>query len=335
MNIQDESIWACLNRMSEASIETSSEIAQTSTSWFASSVETSASSIHWTINERGGLAKLAGFAMVPSQIIGPDLEKANQIMDAVIQSPPATLQQIERITIEENGVTIQGIILYPRECDRSKCVVYNNPNAITVAEFFARGFDQDSTPYHIVNKSKCPLIMYDYRGTGISRVKNEESSFPVNVRPSQHTISVDGFTVLKYAMNRFQTADVWGSSLGGGVATVACEEYLKMFPHQAKEIKLFNHDSFTTTGRVVLPSYLQFLAYIVGGNLDADTPMRSLAQRGVKIVVLCHKQDPVIPAGARMAELAETLQGDIKVINSPRYGHANLSNDMLRELRNA
>ena len=131
---------------------------------------------------------------------------------------------------------------------------------------------------------------------------------------------------------------MWGSSLGGGVATISLERHLSKVPEDSKRVSITNHDSFTTTPRVVFPSAPNFAdvaGWVVGGNLDAQTPMTSLIERGVKVTVLCHNQNPVIPQGARMAEYATHLKykPNVSLIYSEKYGHANLSSDMIHQLK--
>lgn len=316
--IENETVWGYLNRLSEAAEES----AASSSSWLSSSASSSAESVNWVLKERGGLAKIAGLVVVPSQFLGPDLATCRKLIER---------EAVESIVIEGNGVEIHGVILYPPNFDKSnktKCILYNNPNAITVPEYFFYGFDRNSPPYHILRNNQCPIIMYDYRGTGLSREEN--TSIPT--MPSANTITIDGNTALAYAMSRFDHVDVWGSSLGGGVATVACGNYINEFPDQANRITLYNHDSFTTTGKVKLHKSIASLASTVGANLDAETPMYELAAHKVKIVILCHMNDPVIKAGARMSEIVPKLKGDVTLILSDREGHANLSSDMLRKL---
>jgi hypothetical protein len=50
---------------------------------------------------------------------------------------------------------------------------------------------------------------------------------------------------------------------------------------------------------------------------------------------LCHTNDPVIPAGARMAEFAAKMlqHKNLSLIYSPRYGHADLSSDLVKQLQ--
>ena len=277
------------------------------------------------ISQVGG--KIAGLAIVPSQFLGMSSLEAHRTIHRAIQSPHATIERIKRVTIKiAEGKWIQGILIYPRGWrERSaKCVVYHNPCTSTISGYLSRGFDSDTPPFQILRKTGCPLLMYDYRGTGVNRQTNE--------RPCVKTICADGYAVLKFAMKHFNKVKVWGSSLGGGVATVACETYLAKKTNHVSRISLYNHDSFTSTGALVLPETMIGIAAFFGAHLDAETALRSLVKRGVKVVLLSHKNDPVIGEGARMADIAPELKGNVRLIQSNDSSHSSLSPEMLRQL---
>lgn len=232
-SLENVNFWENLSRVSEAS----KNAVEASANLSASSLNTTAEVTQWCYMERMGIAKIAGMAMVPSQYDGRNLEDCNQIVESAIRNVPnQCVKSIGRIEItSETGVTVKGIMIYPLKYDPqgTRCIVYNNPNACTIPEFLNGGYglNPHSPPYQLLElRQTCPLLMYDYRGTGISQKKYSESSlssFETFVeKPSYRTLSEDGSTVLEYAMNRFNTVEVWGSSLGGGVATIACETYL-------------------------------------------------------------------------------------------------------------
>lgn len=282
-------------------------------------------------------AKVAGLALVPSQFIGPNAKNAHLIVDGAIRNVPSPIiERIEKFEIaREQGIKLQGVILYPKEWipDHQKCLVYHHPNTNTIAGYFLNEFVSDTIPFQLLQKAKCPLIMYDYRGTGISRPnKADEDTFIPTINfdqmPCINTVSTDGCAVLEYVMNRFHSVAVWGSSLGGGVATVACDAYLKKYPADAERLSLYNHDSFTSTGAVILPNCLNFIASLLNGNLDAETAMRRVVKRGVKTSILFHKLDPLIREGAQMARIAPELRGKVTVIENPDYGHAELTDSL-------
>ncbi len=311
-------------------------LAELSKSFLSSSIHSSEKSVNSIIENRGGFAFLTGSALVPSQFLDP---KAGRAFEVIAKAAESGDFKIERFTLPVNGASssVEGVIYYPSgwdRSDRSRCVLYHNPNGVTVSRYFQNG-DLAWTPAEIMKLAKCPILMYDYRGTGLSSENTSLSSLAF--RPTYETVVVDGETVLKYAFEYFDSVRVMGSSLGGGVATVSLERHLKTNPENAERVSLINHDSFSTTPKVIMPNYpkcADWAGWALGGLLDAETSMKSLIERGIPITVLCHDNDPVIPHGARMAELVEKLfeKRNISVIHSPEYGHANLSQDMARKL---
>jgi len=303
---------------------------------FSSSIQSSVRTVNWIIENRGGFAWLTGLVMVPSQFLGPKAARSEKIIAEAAKSDHFKIQRFS-LPDNDSDTSVKGVIYYPagwNQSDSSRCVLYHNPNGITVSGYFEDG-RLSWTPAEILKLAKCPIIMYDYRGTGLSSENTCMTS--LSFRPTYQTVAVDGETVLEHALKNFQSVNIMGSSLGGGVATVSLERYLKANPADTRRVKLTNHDSFSTTPKVVMPGWprvANWTGWALGGLLDAETSMKKLIGRGIPITVLCHDQDPVIPRGARMAELIETLprKRNITVIHSPEYGHANLSQDMIRKL---
>ncbi len=302
----------------------------------ASSVKTVQKITNWMVENRGGLALFAGLMIVPSQFTEPNAEKAGKIIKQAAKSNEFRIEQFDLPIDSETS--LKGLIYYPKnwsQNDRSQCVLYHNPNGITVAGYFSGG-DLSWTPGEIVKIAKRPIVMYDYRGTGLS--SNNQSSSSIQFHPTYESVVVDGSAALQYALSQFRSVEVVGSSLGGGVATISLERHLAKNPKDIKKIsRLINHDSFSTTPRVVFPGWpnvADWTGWAVGGFLDAATPMKKLIERGISVAVLCHLKDPVIPQGARMAEYIATLPKSrkVSVIKSSAYGHAILSRDMIRNL---
>jgi hypothetical protein len=287
------------------------------------------------ITNRGGFALVTGLMMVPSQF-GANKELSLKIIENAARGSKTFKIENFQLTIED-GSHIRGIIYYPHGWnpeDKSRAVLYHSPNKATISDFFIND-DLATTPGEIAEISKCPVIMYDYRGVGLSQ-DNYESS--LRFRPTYHSVVVDGTAIQRYALERFKYVETWGSSLGGAVGTKALDAHTEKFPADVKRLDFKNHDSLTTTSRVVLPSLgwcADWIGWPLGGNLDAEVSMKRLIQRGVKITVLCHRRDPVMPAGARMADLIEALpkKENVRLIYSPQYGHANLSYDMIEQLK--
>lgn len=342
-----KSFWVSL---ADASSQVSNECSESSSGAIASSwafssrsIESTASSINWMIENRGGMAILTGLLMVPSQFMGPDYETSLAIIEEVCKHNNESLRKdamrVETFTLQCEDTTISGVICYPPQWsveNSSRCILYHNPNGITTPGYFQDN-ELSWTPGTIFQKEQVPIILYDYRGTGLSKNNLDElSGSRFAFHPTYASIAEDGEAVLIYALGRYKHVDVWGSSLGGGVATVSLDRYLQGNPQDQYRVTLHNHDSFSNTARVVMPS-MPFLAngigYFVGGNLDSESSMQNLINRKIPITVLCHLNDPVIPVGARMAEFVEALQPHgISLVYSERYGHADLSQDMVGEV---
>jgi hypothetical protein len=332
-----EDLWASMEVQNAPEVEHKQEArVEPTSSSLSSSVESSVRTVNWVIENRGGFAWLTGLVMVPSQFLGAKAARANQVIAGVAQSKDFQLETFS-LPVKDSGTSVEGIIYYPQgwdHSDSSRCVLYHNPNGITASGYFEKG-QLTWTPAEILKLAKCPILMYDYRGTGLSSENTCMSSLAF--RPTYETVVVDGQTTLGYALENFQSVSVVGSSLGGGVATVSLERHLKANPDDVRRVTLTNHDSFSTTPKVVMPRWprtANWAGWALGGLLDAETSMKSLIGRGIPITVLCHDRDPVIPRGARMAEFIETQprKRNVSVIHSPEYGHANLSQDMVRKL---
>ena len=271
-------------------------------------------------------SKIAGLFVIPSQLFNVGLVEANQIVERALQNLPDTIKRVDRIEIStDEGSKVQALLIYPVNCQNSKkCIVYNNPNTNTIPYYLSKGFETSLPPFQLLLKKKCPLLLYDYHGTGISRsaLPIKDSSL-MHRLPCVNTTAAEALAVLAYAMHQFDKVEVWGSSYGGGVATLACDAYLSENPKDAQRLRLFNHDSFTRIG-AVLPEGLRFLTSYFGTELDAESAMRRLVAKGIETVILCHRNDPVIGKGAQMAEIVPSLQGKVRLIDSPHFSHAAL-----------
>ena len=101
------------------------------------SYQQSAQTVSWMIENRGGLAKLAGLLLVPAQYMAHDHTASNKIIDGLLDIEHGKAP-IERITIPMGKDSIEGVICYPKDWkkeDNSRCIVYHNPNGVSVADF--------------------------------------------------------------------------------------------------------------------------------------------------------------------------------------------------------
>lgn len=289
------------------------------------------------IENRGGLANLVGLLIVPSQFACSKAQESNETIDYAASYIKAKIEKFH-LKVNSGNTTVSGIIYYPEgwdQSDTSLCVVYHNPNLATTAKYFDDG-DLSHVPGELLELTKCPIIMYDYRGTGLSSDNTWLDT--VTFHPTYESIVADGEAVLKYAFSKFDFVKIVGTSLGGGVATVALDRHLlKENLNDATRTDLVNHDSFSTTPRVIIPNnhdVADCLGGAVGGLLDAETSMKNLIDRNVPIVILCQRHDFVIREGARMAETVENLppKQNVSIIDNQGHGHGNLSNEMLSRL---
>lgn len=305
-------------------------------SLFSSSVASTSAAVNWMIVNRGGIAKITGKLIVPSQIMGPKKGESVRIIEGAKNYSEACRYTIDRITIGE----LNALLITPNEWsegDKSRCVVYNNPNGVTVAQFFETG-SFSWTPRDIYDLNLCPVLLYDYRGVGLNSDAEESCSSSSRFHATYESVVEDGEALLNFALENYTHVAVWGSSLGGGVATASLERVLSRNPSDKDRVSLFNHDSFSKTGHVVMPTAhrtADILTSLLGANLDAETPMKSLLERGVAVTVLAHLNDPVIPDGARMIQFISKngIFLNYRQITSDSYGHANLSQDMIVELK--
>jgi hypothetical protein len=277
----------------------------------------------WLITNRGGLAQITGQLLIPSQFLdnyAKAIETLNQLMKQ---------HNMVKYQLNIGQTTLECIIYYPTYYSKksNRCVVYHNPNCMTLGDFFETT-GLIFTPEKIMQLHQCPMILYDYRGTGIN--KNNQLNSSILFKPTYDSIVQDGLKIIEFALSKFKYVDIWGSSLGGGVATVSLNNYLNVHPNEIDRVSLYNHDSFSTTPRVLFPywkSTADLLGWIIGGYLDAETSMNNLISKNVKVTIVYHENDPVIREGAKMIECIDPTK--VTVIKSKLRGHADISYDLL------
>ena len=133
------------------------------------------------------------------------------------------------------------------------------------------------------------------------------SSTNMEFQPTYKSIVEDGLAVLQHFGALFQHVTVMGTSLGGAVGTIALDQYVQEQNYSseavAKKFYLINHDSFSTTARVVMPRLKKvgdWISSLFGGLLDARKSMENLLHRKMHVYVFYHRLDPVIPREASM-----------------------------------
>ncbi len=295
--------------------------------------------IRSVIVNRCGLAFYVGKLLVPSQRTCPNAQKSLEIIDRAAE---AVAGRIEKFLLPVDQDLLTGLIYYPPDWDRadqSRCVIHHHGNGATLSEYFKTG-KLECTPAELSKLTGCPIIMYDYRGTGLSSVDRTGSK----VRPTYESIVDDGGKVLRFALEKFKDITIMGSSLGGAVATISLARHLNRqtpstSPYFAPgRVRLASVGSFTTSTSVFLPKWPKigpWVGWAIGGFVDAASPMKTLIEQKIPIIVLCHQNDYSIRRGARMAELVSALppKPNVSVFYSQEEGHSNLSEDMMERLK--
>lgn len=293
--------------------------------------------INWIIENRFGMAKLTGILVVPSQCFRTENYKDR--VDGLCKAEAFQNCHNTRVTICDGGVSLEAVICYPENWDpddKSRCILFHSPNAVFIEEYFDEsGRLKYILPGALQKHEQCPVIIYDYRGTGLNKSEGVMGYLPT---ATCETILQDGSAVLRHALQEFAHVMVAGSSLGGGVATASLERVLGSDKIAADRVSLLSHDSFTTTPRVVMPGFPRFadsLGWMLGGYLNAEMPMAKLIGRGVRVVVMNDLYDPVIPEGARMSEWVDEFvatedkdKSQVLSMKSSAGGHCSVARGM-------
>ncbi|WP_257267295.1 alpha/beta hydrolase [Endozoicomonas sp. ONNA2] len=326
-----------------------------SLSFLSRAVANFTSSVSWLLENRLGVAKRVGQELLPSQILPwwtgnfppegadfPDLSETHKLAETLSQARAADSRRPRLtvpVTLGSGSIKLKGAICYPpgwNPEDKSSCIVFHNPNATVLSRMLLPGgnLEPGLAPGKLQSAENCPVLLYDYRGTGL----NEEA-----LRGATYeTVVQDGQTAIECALANYDFVTVVGTSLGGGVATVALARHLAAEENQGDitRVKLVSHDSFTTTSRVVrpdIPRLADWVGWLVGGHIDAEAAMRELLDKDVGIIVLNQADDLVIPLGARMSELIGPFQDHPNVFcrEFQQGHHGYLSQDMVAYLDEA
>ena len=318
----------------------------------------------WMIANRLGLSKLVGCRLISAQYryLFSAMAHFPATSQAIIDSACATTHEdgfrTEKITLAGDATTLCGVICYPagrQSTPSSDLIIFNNMNGTTISNFFDKDRlastsqelsdgEPTETPGNIQRILGCPILLYDYTGTGINKRAGLLRHAPA---ATGETAIKDAMAVLHTALNQpgIDNITLMGSSLGGGVATVALERYLSNLGEDEatrtkKRLTLVNHDSYSTTSRVVIPQFPQFadtLGWLCGAHIDAATPMKKLVgYHKVNTIILSRESDPTIRKGSRMYEMfanASAKESHLSWHHSGLPGHSGLSEDQTAFLR--
>lgn len=288
--------------------------------------------IRWLVDNRLGVAKLFGALVVPAQFVRHDPPCLDRMNEACTYTNQNSNHRMHLDIAKYGDTWLKVAVSYPPDwpvADTSRCVLYHNPNAIVTANYLERHYDhagssgQDGgdfrpryrhyglkkptsdrdtcvahSPGIIQNMRKCPVIFYDYRGAGI----NEQVT---PLFPTCETIVQDGQAVLHYALSHFDQVEIFGTSVGGAVATASLDRYQyspDTFKDRIKSVNVL--DSFSDTSHVPFPrlgNWIKTVGWLFGAELDGKKHLNSLISKGFNVAVSNHTHDEVIPPEARLA----------------------------------
>lgn len=303
-----------------------------STSLCSRAIDTVADIIRWPIENRLGVAKLFGSLVLPAQFTRPNLPSFQLLAEACNHRNQKSGHRVQLDLALYGNTKLMVAVCYPPNWtngDTSRCVLYHNPNRITIASYFRRNYydaegseqnrfdfqprishsglkkfaaDGSTSAAHcpgvIQDIRQCPIILYDYRGAGI----NEQAT---PFFPTCQTVVEDGQATLHYALTHFDQVEVFGTSLGGAVATASLDRYQCTTDVLKDRIKKVNVlDSFSDTSHVLFPAqghWIENLGWLFGAHLDGKKHVSSLISKGFNVAISNHTHDEVIPPEARLA----------------------------------
>ena len=279
------------------------------------SAEVITKSVSWLVENRFGLAKLVGLVIIPSQRLSKAKRdfRASMVLSACESNPSKVPKDPSkpynrRVLIKcEDGYFMSAVICEPANWDKTKnnrCVLYHNPSTDIMGNCLLGDSGLLNTPGSLQQMRQCPVIIYDYRGSGINFPK---STFTRIINSATcETATRDGLTVLTHALKKYDKVESYGVAFGGAVAARSLARYLDTHKNfDVSRVSLVVHDSFTTIPRVFFPSVPTILAdslgWLVGAHMDATNPIQSVIDRKVQTTVLNNTADEVIDERVRMS----------------------------------
>lgn len=303
------------------------------TSLFSRAIDTVTDIVRWPIENRLGVAKLFGSLVVPAQFTRPNLPSFQLLTEACNHRNQKSGHRVQLDLALYGDTKLLVAVCYPPNWpngDTSRCVLYHNPNKITIASYFRRNYydaggseqnrlefqprishsglknftaDQVTRAAHspgiIQDMRQCPVILYDYRGAGI----NEQAT---PFFPTCQTVVEDGQATLHYALTHFDQVEVFGTSLGGAVATASLDRYqwcsTDVLKDRVKKVNVL--DSFSDTSHALFPTqgqWIENLGWLFGAHLDGKKHVGSLISKGFNVAISNHTHDEIISPEAQLA----------------------------------
>ena len=313
-----------------------------STSLFSRAIDTVTDIIRWPIENRLGVAKLFGTLVVPAQFTRTNLPSLQLLAEACNQKNQKSGHRVQLDLAIYGDTKLMVAVCYPPNWpngDTSRCVLYHNPNRITIASYFRRNyydvggseqnrFDprighsglKNSPPTishlglkqfaadQVTSAAHSPGIIQDIRQCPI--ILYDYRGAGINEQatpffPTCQTVVEDGRTTLHYALTHFDQVEVFGTSLGGAVSTASLDSYQCSTDVLKDRIKKVNVlDSFSDTSHVLFPAqghWIENLGWLFGAHIDGKKHVDSLISKGFNVAIANHTHDEIIPPEARLA----------------------------------
>lgn len=245
--------------------------------------------VNWLIDTRFGLAKIAGLFLVPAQ------------MKDVIYPRPELFSCYDdwQILSKREERPLNTYYYNPNKYRSRKCVVFHNPNAMRVVDYFKndhKTLRENTLPWTLYDTLKCPILFYDYRGVGINRAEGFWKCLPF---ATGQTIQEDAQSALKIAKSYGDKIISAGTSLGGAMAVLSADGHTQ---------GVIGHDTFTSLVDVVMPNFPRlghFLASLLNVELDVTAALNEEKRGDLPCIFMNNSSDTVIPEQARACLLKE------------------------------
>ena len=193
----------------------------------------------------------------------------------------------------DEPMPFDAVICYPRDydrSDRSRVVLYHGGGS----EIFGRILYEVE---HLAQLRQCPVICYDYRGIGMNGSRGI-NRLPANLQ----SIQEDAYRTTVEVAGHYKIVEIFGASLGAGIAAVATERFLDEHPGMVRRISFTALDGYSAV-REVYSKRLTWLVDFFKRNFSPVSSLKNLAARGVRMTMISQKRDRLIPKRARLAYL--------------------------------
>ena len=267
-----------------------------------------------------GLRKrLVGWILAPSQFKSKQYQARYQKkLERFCEPDRHGWHRCETLSIPtKDGRPLKALVHYPPGWDPQKnkeshCVLLNNHLGFnSLSAFFSSGkINPKSLPGFLQLARQCPLVLYDYSGTGFNKAGSTSTV-------TDSSIVQDGCDVLAQIAGQFGHVETVGTCMGGMVATESLARAVSEGRLPDGNVELVSLDAFTSLMERSLQYWPQFadathqvldLDKALDMDFDGPKAMQTLMDHGVKVTVLNNQCDDFVPKPARMSEAMQPFK---------------------------